>query len=93
MTVTTTTATGTATTPATDRPSPAGSPARQTARQAARPASTARRAGLTEQAAVTAIEAACRTRGLAALWVQDDGNVGASAAMRGHVVWEAPHAA
>ena len=39
------------------------------------------------------IEAACRARGLAALWVQDDGNVGTSAEMRGHVVWEAPHAA
>jgi len=47
--------------PATARPSPAGSPAGAPTRQAARPASTARRAGLTEQAAVTAIEAACRT--------------------------------
>ena len=39
------------------------------------------------------IGAACRARDLAALWVQDDGTVGASAAMRGHVVWEAAHAA
>jgi thiamine biosynthesis lipoprotein len=38
------------------------------------------------------IEAACRARGLAALWVQDDGNVGTSPAMGGCVVWEAPHA-
>jgi len=48
-----------ATGPATDtaRPAPAGPPVRP----ATRPASTPRRAGLTEQAAVTAIEAACRT--------------------------------
>ena len=39
------------------------------------------------------IEAACRARGLAALWVLDDGNVATSAAMRGHLVWEARHAA
>jgi thiamine biosynthesis lipoprotein len=39
------------------------------------------------------IGAACRDRGLAALWVDDDGSVGISAALRGHVVWEAPHAA
>jgi len=39
------------------------------------------------------IEAACRARDVAALWVQDDGNVGTSPAMRGHVVWEARHAA
>lgn len=48
-------ATGPAT--GTARPAPAGPPVRP----AARPASTPRRAGLTEQAAVTAIEAACRT--------------------------------
>jgi len=37
------------------------------------------------------IEAACRVRGLAALWVRDDGSVGISSAMRSHVVWDARH--
>lgn len=59
----TTTSPAAATGPATGtaRPAPAGTPAHPATRQATRPASTPRRAGLSEQAAVTAIEAACRT--------------------------------
>jgi DNA replication protein DnaC len=56
MTITTPTTT-TGPTTGTARPAPAEPPARP----ATRPTSTPRRAGLTEQAAVTAIEAACRT--------------------------------
>jgi thiamine biosynthesis lipoprotein len=39
------------------------------------------------------IQDACRARGLAALWVNDDGTVGVSDAMRGHVFWEADRVA
>jgi thiamine biosynthesis lipoprotein len=39
------------------------------------------------------IEGACQARGLAALWVEDEGIVGVSDTMRAHIVWEASHAA
>jgi thiamine biosynthesis lipoprotein len=39
------------------------------------------------------IDAVCHARGLAALWVHDDGTCGTSDAMKSHIVWEADHAA
>jgi thiamine biosynthesis lipoprotein len=39
------------------------------------------------------IEDACRSRGLAALWVADDGALGVSDALQSHVVWEADRVA